>query len=95
MALLVESGAALQCEGSEDGNGRPPCAHVKISSLTLFAKVEYGAKKKKNYSTPSKPVISTDCTFCVVRPKKKHSPLCKSNDKYSTVSLEARSGTRI
>lgn len=47
MALLVESGAALQCEGSEDGNGRPPCAHVKISSLTLFAKVEYGAKKKK------------------------------------------------
>lgn len=46
MALLVESGAALQCEGSEDGNGRPPCAHVKISSLTLFAKVEYEAKKK-------------------------------------------------
>lgn len=55
-----------------------------------------GQKKNKNYSTPSKPpVISTDCTFCVVRPKKKHSPLCKSNDKYSTVSLEARSGTRI
>lgn len=61
MALLVEASAVLRCEGSEDGNSNPPWAHVKNSSLTLFAKVEYGAKIIAHLSTP--PVISTDCTF--------------------------------
>ena len=61
MALLVEAGAALQCEGSEDGNSSPPWAHVKISQLNLFAEVEYRAKIIAHLSTP--PVISTDGTF--------------------------------
>lgn len=43
MELLVKAGAALWCEGREDGNSSPPWAHDKISSPTLFAKVEYRA----------------------------------------------------
>lgn len=44
MALLVEVGTALRCEGREDGNSGPPRAHDKISSHTLFAEAEYGTK---------------------------------------------------
>lgn len=53
--------------------------HDKISSLTLFAKVEYGAK---NYSLCTPPVISTDY-ICAVSPKMKHSPPYPSPAQYS------------
>lgn len=89
MALLVEAGAALRCEGSEDGNSSPPWAHVKISSLTVFAKAEYGAKIIANLLL----FLLTVLSLCVVSLKMKHHtpfPNCTlsiSNDKHSTVSL--------
>lgn len=69
MEPLVEAAAALWCEKREDGNSSPPWAHDKISSLTLFAKVEYGAQ---NYSLL---FLLTVFSICVAGPEMKHSGL--------------------
>lgn len=66
MALLVEAGAALRCGWSEDGNSSTPKAHVKISSLILFAKVKNGAQIMAHLRTP--PVISTGYTLMCGKP---------------------------
>lgn len=67
MELLVEAGAALRREGREDGNSSPPWAHDQISSLTLFAKVEYGAQIIAWAHLLL--FLQTLISICVVRPK--------------------------